>query len=356
MLGGRRLTLLFASILAELAAPACGADGDCSYEQVTGIGKDRLAPFLADGKLSFAECQVLCPGGPPSDSDGDPHDETSSSGTSASTTSGPTTGATTTDTITAATTGVVDDSLSGRSSKLLGCSPVAGNASDVRCKYAASCKGGRRPAGLRSEGRSGGEDPIAWWFAEVAHLEAASVPAFERLAAELGEHDAPAELIDAALEAAIDEAHHADLVGALARGFGGRPSPVELAPLGRRSLVDLAIDNAIEGCVGETWAALVAAHQARSAEDPEIRACMAEIAVDEADHAALSWAIDAWIAPRLSADERSRVIAARSQATLALRELHVLDEALQRRAGLPAQTTAHGLWEALDRELWSAAA
>ncbi|HEX7604543.1 MAG TPA: hypothetical protein VF316_23155, partial [Polyangiaceae bacterium] len=35
--------------------------------------------------------------------------------------------------------------------------------------------------------------------------------------------------------------------------------------------VGVAIENAVEGCVGETWAALLAAWQAESSEDPELR-------------------------------------------------------------------------------------
>ncbi|MFY0542125.1 ferritin-like domain-containing protein [Nannocystis pusilla] len=271
-------------------------------------------------------------------------DEPSSTSSSTSTTGDPT-----------STTGAVDDHTS-RASTVLGCAAIPASKSDIRCQYETDCKGGRRPAGLCSEGRSGGADPTARWFAEVAHLEAASVPAFERLAAELREHDAPAELIAAALRAAVDEARHADLLGAIAKRLGGRPSPVELAPVQGRSLVELALENAVEGCVGETWAALLAAHQARAAEDPEIRACMIEVAADEAAHADLAWAIDAWIAPRLTADERTRVLTARSQAARALRDPPPRDEALERRAGLPASDLARRLWQGLDRELWSAAA
>ncbi|MCY0992199.1 ferritin-like domain-containing protein [Nannocystis sp. ILAH1] len=348
MLGDRRLSLLFASLLAEVTASGCGADDPCTYEQVTAIGANRLAPYIEDGNLTLAECQVLCPmnpAPPPSAVPDEPSSTSSSTSTTGDTTSDPT-----------STTGAVDDDNAPRTSTVLGCAAIPASKSDIRCQYETSCKGGRRPAGLCSEGRSGGDDPIARWFAEVAHLEAASVPAFERLAAELREHDAPADLIAAALRAAVDEARHADHLGAIAIRLGGRPSPVELAPTHSRSLVELAIENAVEGCVGETWAALLAAHQARAAEDPEIRACMIEVAADEAAHADLAWAIDAWIAPLLTADERTRLLTARSQAARALRDPPPRDEALERRAGLPAPDLARRLWKTLDRELWSAAA
>lgn len=345
MLGDRRLSLLFASLLAEVAASGCGADDPCTSEQVIAIGAIPLAPYIEDGNLTLAECQILCP---MIASPAVPDDPSSTSSSTSATTTGDPTGDPT-------STTAVDDA-APRTSTILGCATIPASKSDIRCQYETSCKGGRRPPGLASEGRSGGDDPIARWFAEVAHLEAASVPAFERLAAELREHHAPAELIAAALRAAVDEARHADRLGAIATRLGGRPSPVELAPPHPRSLVALALENAVEGCVGETWAALLAAHQARAAEDPEIRACMAEVAADEAAHADLAWAIDAWIAPRLSAAERNDVLAARSRAVLALRDPDLLDEALERRAGLPAPASARRLWAALDRELWSAAA
>ena len=57
---------------------------------------------------------------------------------------------------------------------------------------------GRRPAGLRpwrvpTRGSSAGR-----WLAEAAALEAASVPAFRRLARELAAHGAPARLVERA--------------------------------------------------------------------------------------------------------------------------------------------------------------
>ena len=42
----------------------------------------------------------------------------------------------------------------------------------------------------------------------------------------------------------------------------------------------------------ETWAALLAQHQAEHARDPLVRAAMKSIALDEARHAALAWTIE----------------------------------------------------------------
>jgi hypothetical protein len=57
-----------------------------------------------------------------------------------------------------------------------------------------------------------------------------------------------------------------------------------------RSLEELAVENAVEGCVRETYGALTAIWQARTAKDPSVAAAVRRIARDETRHAALSWA------------------------------------------------------------------
>lgn len=324
MINVQHLTLLFASILIQLALPGCSDDGcPATEEREVMVEDDALAAALEDGELSLDECCSFC---------------------LAHLAELSTTSATATDPC---------DTHPYNHPPLLGCSTIEGHENLVLCSFKYECPGGRRPAGLVSEGRSAAEDACARWFAEVAHLEAASVPAFERLAAELAVYGAPEELVAAARRAAVDEARHAALVGAIAARVGGRPSAVEIVDVGRRSLKDLAVENTVEGCVRETWAALVAAHQAQAAEDPEVRACMAEIAADEAAHAALAWAIDAWISERLDAEARRDVHGARAEAALALRGASGPDPTLCAQAGLPNAETALRLWGALDRQLWS---
>jgi hypothetical protein len=69
----------------------------------------------------------------------------------------------------------------------------------------------------------------------------------------------------------------------------------------------VAFDNGAEGCVRETFGALVGMWQARFARDPAVRRTMRRIARDEARHAALSWGIAEWIEPQLSPDVRRRL-------------------------------------------------
>ena len=177
------------------------------------------------------------------------------------------------------------------------------------------CCPGRRPANLQAQqlGRQSGSG-LARYFARAARLEAASVPAFEQLAAELRVFGAPAELQAAARRAAEDEVRHAEATRALAEQHGARP---ELPRLGRqrlRSRAEVALDNAIEGCVNETYSAYVATAQARLAHGSGLVPVLQGIAVDETRHAALAFRLAAWLEPQLAPSVRRRIDTARSQA------------------------------------------
>jgi hypothetical protein len=176
------------------------------------------------------------------------------------------------------------------------------------------CPGvGRRPAGLRP-GRSPRGTSVSRHFEAMAHLEAASVHAFERLARELRAHGAPPALVRTARRSARDEVRHARLAGGLAKRFGGKPAKAYVRRHGVRSMGRMAKENAVEGCVHETYGALVALWQATHARDPHVRSCMRTIAKDELRHAALAWTIAEWAEQRLDASGRARVMAARSRA------------------------------------------
>jgi hypothetical protein len=134
------------------------------------------------------------------------------------------------------------------------------------------CVGGRRPERLLASDVRGGE-PVGRWWAELAYLEAASVPAFQRLARELTQLDAPAPLIAAARRAITDERRHRRAARAMARRHGtAAPDPIVPA-LPERSLVEVARENVREGCVLETYAAIVAAWQARGSGIPRRARC-----------------------------------------------------------------------------------
>ncbi|NTX41570.1 ferritin-like domain-containing protein [Myxococcus sp. CA033] len=226
--------------------------------------------------------------------------------------------------------------------------------SEILEKGPSSCDG-RRPAGLRSNGVVDCSDALGHHFAIIAHMEAASIQAFLRLREELALHGAGVELQDAALRSAMEEVAHAEVCGRLARKHGATPSPAVVAALPPRPLAEVVLDNAVEGCVRETYGALVAYHQALHAEDSEVREAMARIAEDETRHADLSWAIDRWASTRLPESERTAVREAQVRAVEALRAqvAEPTDAALIRELGLPSPEVAVALVDTLARELWN---
>ena len=217
---------------------------------------------------------------------------------------------------------------------------------------------GRRPAGFTHAPVEPEAAPVARWFSHAAALEAASVVAFEQLARELAHHGAPASLCQRAERAARDEVRHARLMGALARRFGGRTAPVGTAPHHIRPLLEIAVDNAVEGCVRESYGAAVAYYQARAATEPEVRAALAVIAEDEASHAELSWDLDRWFLARATPAERAQLAAAKRTAVATLRAEVDVDphEDVVARTGLPGRSEAVAMVDRARDALWREAA
>jgi hypothetical protein len=231
---------------------------------------------------------------------------------------------------------------SGSEPTITSCELIAGDGGlAVRIGYMPPC-GGRRPEGLTPPASRVAEEPLGAWLAANAHLEAASIDAFEILAAELCAHRAPSALIQAAVAATADERRHASTVGRLAASRGGVPPAVYVNRGPVRDIEAVARENAVEGCVRETYAALLACRQARAASDPAIRFAMAGIARDETRHAALAWAVDGWSRPLLGPAARRRVREARREAIEGLAEapLAHLSREARTQAGLPDEDAA----------------
>jgi len=114
--------------------------------------------------------------------------------------------------------------------------------------------------------------------------------------------------------------------------------PVVVETMAVRDLESVACENAVEGCVGETYGAAFATWAASHADHEDVRAASRAIASDEMRHAALGWAIHAWASEKLDRDARDRVQAARDEAV----------RALTSRVGGDRLATA------LQRELWAA--
>lgn len=138
------------------------------------------------------------------------------------------------------------------------------------------------------------------WLEDAA-MEHASVASFGRVALELLSLGAPPELVEGAHLAALDEIRHARVCLSFARACGADDlEPGRLAAVPQRSadFARFAADTFIEGCVGESLAALVVTRAAAGAEDQELRAALEGIGADEARHAALAWKMVSWAVER----------------------------------------------------------
>jgi hypothetical protein len=216
------------------------------------------------------------------------------------------------------------------------------------------CTSGRRPAGLRRARRPRACTAAGAYLARMAHLEAASVVAFDRLARDLARLRAPRALVRAAQRSARDEVRHARLAARLARRRGGVPIAPDAQEAGEPSLEAIARENAVEGCVRETFGAMLALWQASRARDADVAGAMRSIARDEARHAALAWAIARWAEAGLGLDARDAIRASQRQA---VRELRAEQAAappadLARRLGLPTPQEALALVDLAERALW----
>lgn len=174
---------------------------------------------------------------------------------------------------------------------------------------------GRRPQGHRAATVTG--DGRGRWFALMAHLEAASVRAFEELARALARHGAPAGLRSRCAAAALDERRHARTMARLAAREGVAVPRCEAGP-SHDDLLAVALHNAVEGCVDEAFAALLATAQAHALDDARLRRAFAAIADDECRHGQLAFDVHAWLLARLPSDQRAQVEGARAQALASL--------------------------------------
>ncbi|HKO93857.1 MAG TPA: ferritin-like domain-containing protein [Polyangiaceae bacterium] len=145
-------------------------------------------------------------------------------------------------------------------------------------------------AELRSE--------LAAGWLQQALMEHASVAAFARFSLQLLSLSAPADLLSEAAQAQADEVAHARDCFALARQHGAGnvgPGPLPLGgALDETELSEIVLGTLLEGCIGETVAALEAAEAGSHCMDPAARAVLGRIAEDETRHAQLAWRFVAW--------------------------------------------------------------
>lgn len=140
---------------------------------------------------------------------------------------------------------------------------------------------------------------LAQLWTRAALFEHASVASFSRFALQLMAVGAPPSLLEEAHRAAMDEVQHAAAAFALASAYRGAPVGPSRLPLPshlplRASLQDLAVTTAVEACVNETLAVLVAIEKLARATDPAVRRVLERIVDDESRHAALAWCTVRW--------------------------------------------------------------
>jgi len=228
---------------------------------------------------------------------------------------------------------------------------------EIKCVEILEHCDGRMHACIGSRGVTDGANPVGAYFARAAHDEAASVYAFAALEQELAALGAPTALLARIRAAAADEVRHAQAIARLASDRGGRCHAPERRAFATRGALEIAVENAVEGCVRETWAALLAAHQAEHARDPQVRDVMRGIADDEARHAELAWAIDQWLQGILDPAGQAEVARARAaSAASVVTSVAASEPALAciEAAGVPGRASATRLCQGLAAALWAA--
>jgi hypothetical protein len=181
-------------------------------------------------------------------------------------------------------------------------------------------EGARRAAMSAAGGELGAEASakVAQRWAERARFEHASIASFARFSMELLACGAPPALVAAAQQAGLDEVRHAQLALGIAAEYAGKRLDlgrldVAGALSGPMTLEAITVATVVEGCVGETLAAMEAEATAAVA-GPRVRGALSVIAEDEARHAELAWAFVRWAADVGGAALRARIRAAFAQA------------------------------------------
>jgi hypothetical protein len=133
----------------------------------------------------------------------------------------------------------------------------------------------------------------------MALMEHASIPAFARFVLELVGLGAPPELVILAQAAMADETRHARDAFGLASAYAGTalgPGPLDTDDaLTARSPRDIVRTAILEGCIGETVAAVEAAEALAHATDPAVRDVLTRVTADETRHAELAWRFVRWV-------------------------------------------------------------
>jgi hypothetical protein len=152
---------------------------------------------------------------------------------------------------------------------------------------------------------------LAGEWTRIALMEHASIAAFARFTLQIMSLGAPAELVERATTAMADETRHAKTCFALASAYAGHAiGPAALAvdqSLDENSLEEVVVTTILEGCIGETLAAVAAREACEHVEDPSVRAVLETISAEESQHAELAWSFVRWALERADVPLLERV-------------------------------------------------
>ena len=83
----------------------------------------------------------------------------------------------------------------------------------------------------------------------------------------------------------------------------------------QKDIFEVALHNAVEGCVHETWSALIANWQsAHLEEDPDLCIIYHKIGQDETNHGQLAWDLHHWFLSQLTKNQQKTIKKSQQQA------------------------------------------
>lgn len=133
---------------------------------------------------------------------------------------------------------------------------------------------------------------------DIGLMEHASIAAFARSTMQLMSVGAPADLINKTIQAMMDETKHARWAFTLASAYAGHavaPGVISVDNVLAHADFETLLETTIlEGCIGETVAAIDAREDADNTTDPCVRNVLLQIAEDEMQHAILAWKTVQW--------------------------------------------------------------
>jgi hypothetical protein len=193
------------------------------------------------------------------------------------------------------------------------------------------------------------------WFVRATQAEIGSVGAFLIMREELRKMGAPKNLISQCLTAAQDEIKHARMMHTVCVSLGQKATAPTIDCVPKRSYFSLAMENAIEGCIHESYAAIQALYQSQHAKTPELRELFTAIATDEIQHAQLSLQIHHWLMSKLTREQQNTILKAQQKSVGQLIEYHTTHEPAAQTSilGLPDSKSAVKMTQTLFASLTS---